>query len=104
MEIVYLIIFLICCFIRDIENVLLKKENINAFKDEKILFTSEEPSLLQCAQRCRFIDKNAIVDFENAKCTCVKFEVDEGQEQHGTLTGVFVNQVSFNSSKQLKKD
>ena len=101
MELIYLLIFLISCLIEDIDNVLLKKTDVNAFKNEKILHVSEEPSLLQCAQRCRFIDKDSIVDFKNSKCTCVKYEVAEGQEQQGTLTGVFVNQVRFYLSKLL---
>ena len=102
MEFVYFLIFLISFLIKDIYCVFMKKNHKSSIKDEIILFTSEEPSLLQCAQRCRFIDKNAIVDFKNAKCTCLKYNDDEGQEQQGTLTGVFVNQVSFYLSIHLK--
>ena len=94
MDLIYVIILFITMMVEEIDNVIMKKVNIRTFKKEKVLFISDEVSLLQCAQRCKFIDSDAKIDFRNSRCRCIKYQTDDKLQNHGTLTELFVTQVS----------
>ena len=94
MDFINLLILLLTLLIEEIDTVFLQGTNKKDVQIDQILFNGEEPSLLQCAQRCKYIDKDSAIDFKDLRCRCIRYKSD-GQSGKGTLSKFFMDKVSL---------
>lgn len=86
------------CFIGIVAATFYEQQTVQKEVVEVILSATDEPSALQCAHRCRFVNRMSSVHYNAPRCKCILLKKGGGDgialDRSPTLSGAFSEKVA----------